>query len=289
MEKFPQATDPERSPIESKANFEGNDGELLIERFNDPIIKNQIIDLLHKNELIEEEKIRNRTYTPYSSTDMPNSTCFKDEEGTIYISDDPDYNPRNYTARTRTEIEQEYNETLEKISTQTDIDFSTNEPNESCIPLNWKMPWNEEKPTAKQMSIIVAHEKGHAIRRYQDLKDYFIKGFDPTKIEYTEKDFEIDIVLNKKEGEEENLDIEKMKLKSMKYLFSGPEIAERMSQLKNYFGITGAESFTKEHLHYAREHYIPDTGMDNRMRHFFQAITPETEDAFIELINTSGI
>ena len=62
-----------------------------------------------------------------------------------------------------------------------------------------------------------------------------------------------------------------------------------MSQLKNYFGMNGSEQFTKEHLDYARTQYVADTGMDNRMTHFFQAITPETEATFLELINSSGI
>ncbi len=62
-----------------------------------------------------------------------------------------------------------------------------------------------------------------------------------------------------------------------------------MSQLKCYFGMNGDEVFTPEHLVYAREHYVTDTGLDNLMTQFFQAITPETENGFLELINTSGI
>ena len=51
----------------------------------------------------------------------------------------------------------------------------------------------------------------------------------------------------------------------------------------------GDEQFTKEHLHYAKEHYVSDTQVDNEMRLFFQAITPEREDEFVRLIHTSGI
>ena len=75
----------------------------------------------------------------------------------------------------------------------------------------------------------------------------------------------------------------------LEYLFSGSEIAERMSQLKNYFGMRGAEQFTRNHLKYARLHYVTDVGFDNGISHLFQAITPETEDKFLELINNSGI
>lgn len=62
-----------------------------------------------------------------------------------------------------------------------------------------------------------------------------------------------------------------------------------MNQLKNYFGFKGTEVFTNQHLDIAREYYLADTGMDNDMTEFFQAITPETEAKFLELINTSGI
>lgn len=53
--------------------------------------------------------------------------------------------------------------------------------------------------------------------------------------------------------------------------------------------IMSDEKFTKEHLRYAKEHYIADTGLDNGMAFFFQAISPEKEDAFLEIINNSGI
>ena len=36
------------------------------------------------------------------------------------------------------------------------------------------------------------------------------------------------------------------------------ELAERMSQLKNYFGFKGGEVFTRQHLAYARENYLKD-------------------------------
>ena len=39
----------------------------------------------------------------------------------------------------------------------------------------------------------------------------------------------------------------------------------------------------------AKENYIKDTGLDNLMSDFFEAITPEKEEEFLRLINTSGI
>jgi hypothetical protein len=288
MEKFPSSFEPE-SHIESTANFEGNDGMLLIERINNPIIKNQIIDLLYQSELAEAEERKSRVYTRRVSTDPEYPAMFEDQHGSIYLSPDPDFTPKDYTPDTREEIEKRINEAISKIAEVTVIDFSEEEPSSECIPLNWKLYDTNQKPTTKQMSIIEAHEKGHVVREYTHLDDHFKDGFDPSGIDYTEKDYEIDLRFKKKDRTEEELTYEQLKTEAMEYLFSSNEIAERMSQLKNYFGISGADLFTKKHLYYAREHYISDTGMDNRMRHFFQAITPETEDAFIELINTSGI
>jgi hypothetical protein len=280
---------PDSGSIEAQANFEGNDALLLIERVNDPTIRSQIIEMLYQNEMAEAEHIRGLTFTPFSFPDMPDTKCFKDQDGMVYTSNSPDYNPKDFRPRTKEEISSDLDVSIGQAVEKTDIDFSDNEPNRDCMPLNWKMPWSGERPTEKQMSIIEAHEKGHSIREYGKLREYFSRGFDPSKIEYTNKDFEIDIQVRKKDGETEELTFEKMKDESVEYLFSGPEIAERMSQLKNYFGISASEIFTKYHLQYARLHYVHDTGTDNRMRQFFQAITSETEGAFLELINSSGI
>ena len=69
------------------------------------------------------------------------------------------------------------------------------------------------------------------------------------------------------------------------------ELLERMSQLKNYFGMRGSGVFTKEHLYYAKKHYSEDvqTPGDLQIQPFFDAITPETEEEFIRLMNTLGI
>jgi hypothetical protein len=64
------------------------------------------------------------------------------------------------------------------------------------------------------------------------------------------------------------------------------ELVARMSQLKNYFGIKGVDRFTKGHLDYAREYYLKDITFNNRMDVFFEAITPEKEDKFLQIINS---
>lgn len=122
---------------------------------------------------------------------------------------------------------------------------------------------NGKELTDRQKNIIFAHELGHSIRNY--------KGEDIKEIRKA-------------------LDYSKMEAPGSKtYLKKPEEVIERMSQLKNYFGMQGSEKFTKEHLRVAKENYLKDTELDNNMTDFFNAITPETEDAFIEVINKFGV
>ena len=120
---------------------------------------------------------------------------------------------------------------------------------------------NGESLTLRQKNIIEAHEKGHAVRTFPGALGTELRmAFDPESIRLTH---------TFKEG----------------YLFKPDEIAERMSQLKNYFGFSGNEEFSAKHLAHAREHYVIDTGLDNDMSAFLTAITPETEAQFLKVIN----
>ena len=56
---------------------------------------------------------------------------------------------------------------------------------------------------------------------------------------------------------------------------NGTEMMARGTQLKNYFGLKSGERFTEDMLKYAAKHYIQDTGMDNNMVEFFNAIAPD--------------
>jgi hypothetical protein len=143
------------------------------------------------------------------------------------------------------------------------------------------------KNETKIKSIAEAHEKGHVVRGIEPHENFFvkrfIKGFDFTGAKVPKKDLDHNSKL------EEPLPVEDMQKNFINYLCSASEIAERMSQLKGYFGFKGNEKFTKEHLTYAREHYCADTGMDNYMTEFFNAITNDTEEEFLRIINTCGI
>lgn len=94
------------------------------------------------------------------------------------------------------------------------------------------------------------------------------------------------ILMNLTEGEKEEIRTGfQFRLEKYKDKAQADELLARMSQLKNYFGFKGNEQFTKEHLAYAREHYIQDTGLDNDMTSFFEAVPNEKEDEFVHIMN----
>jgi len=245
-------------PIEEQANSKENASLVFYERLKNPIIRKQIIDLF----------------------------CDFQED---YLHENTGFIPK-----TRRQVEDEFEEKLEVFLSEPLISPASESPYEEngrvVIPEGWRVGKSKEKPTAKQWEIAEAHEKGHMMRPLWGSKHFrerFEKAFDTSAIVYpeSEKKYEIEFSGNSLIAE-----LEKMALADhIKYVFEPGEIIERMSQLKNYFGMKGSESFTKEHLAYAMKHYIEDTGMDNNMTQFFQAITPEKEDAFIGLINSAGI
>lgn len=284
--------------VENEANFEGNDAILLFERVGNPIIKNQIINLLYRQEKERYDFYTNEEWEPFLPEGWTGGERIKLLKGkrSGEVINEGDLNEElSAPVPSKERVEAELNTTLGEIQQSTDVDFTSNQPNAEIIPLNWIVPWTGEKATAKQMSIIEAHEKGHRIRDYDELTEEFKNAFDISNVDFTPRDHEI----LRKDAEnhtdqpidaDEEMTFEDARDRYLNhYLFMGSEIAERMSQLKNYFGFKGAEEFTKAHLDYAREHYIEDTGMDNGMSLFFQGITNETEDVFIDLINSLGI
>jgi hypothetical protein len=258
--------------IELIANFQGNDSIVLFSRLKNPVIKSQIIDLIYNTEQEADSKGVSMLLT---STDDHGVTT---------------RTPK--TPRSREEIEKDYEYHLEQAEDHTDIKFSDTEyPNMFKMVVGKWLPWGDGSVTTKQMSIVEAHEKGHSVRSYMadnpDLyTEHFQAGFDPSAVVFSDEYIEI---IKKVEVDHTDNEAGFLVKEHLEYLFSGSEIAERMSQLKNYFGITDEGEFTKEHLDYARNHYVIDTGMDNGMTHFFQAITPEKEADFLRIINTFGI
>lgn len=125
--------------------------------------------------------------------------------------------------------------------------------------------------TSRQKNIIEAHEKGHCLRD-------FASPFDRKEIQST---------IDKSVITELN-DLRKangMERIAPTYVSNPMEIAERMAQFKNYFGLGAKDTFEKQHLDYIREHYVPDTGLDNGIADLLYVVTPETESAFLDVIN----
>lgn len=270
-ESFPPQNE---KSVEKQANFEGSWTNVMIERLNNPEIKKQIIDLLYE---IEQAADGEEIKIPMKDSSGKNG-----------------WRTERHVALTREEVEKDLKKRMEMVAKETPISFSSDMPNGEEINMNWVDEKTGQKPTVKGLNIIESHEKGHVLRPYGTswvgprkneypnryyLSKKFYKAFDFSKIELSHDEYELGKLKTP----------EKIKAIISEYLQRPQELAERMSQLKNYFGMNDDEKFTKEHLSYAREHYIEDTNLDNEMTQFFQAITPEKEEAFLELINSAGI
>lgn len=286
--------------FESEPNFQGNEGQLLFSRMTNKVIKDQIVELEFQERKLHGEKLKDEVWEPYVPQGWTGQEKVKFLKGKSTHNVVQEHELAELLAgRSRQKLRADLEKRIREAMVSTDIDYSLQNPTSTCIPINWKMPGVKTAPTLKQKSIMAAHEKGHAIRPYfaSFFDKYFQLGFEPEKIDFTEEDLNKLILSSKNSADPDvsystdlvDITLEDGKRGAIDYIFSAAEIAERMSQLKGYFGMSGNEQFTREHLHYAREHYIKDTGMDNSMTHFFQAITPETEDKFIEIINSAGI
>jgi hypothetical protein len=255
-------------------NYEGNESQILLSRLRRPEIKKQVCDLLFKMDSIFAEDGKE-----------------EDEEGNEVW-------PVNQWASSYEDIEIAYDKNLESIQNITNVNFSrdlSRSHNSMEMFPHAINPMSGQKFTTKEMSIIEAHEKGHNIRHYNgpQYDEYFWQGFDLSKITLDPERIKHirDVWVEMREGSKQHVGIPDSAIiaKVIQANLNGMEVAERMNQLKNYFGFDGSNEFTKAHLDIAREHYIEDTHMDNEMTAFFQAITPETEEKFLELINNSGI
>lgn len=201
---------------------------------------------------------------------------------------------------TEEEVREEIAQYIKDAKTSTTVYQDGRAPTPDGIGLHWKWPDGDE-PTPKQKSIILAHEKGHLIRRFpcgmeggEYFREVFGKAFDMSAINFTEEDFQTAVAAARKEKEitgyglkEEDYTYEYMRESIVGYLSRPEEIVERMAQLKHCFGFRADEEFTQAHLDYARAHYIDDTGVDNYIRHFFEGITDDKE--FLRLINSIGV
>lgn len=263
--------------IEETANYEGNDTLLLFERLNNKEIKDQLIDTYIRYYATQDERKTPKEYQKYIET----------EDQKIF--------------KTREEINQDIEKKIALSFSQTNISYDQSNKM-GCLEtadvfgcgtiyLQSINPETNEKYSEKQRSIAEAHEKGHSLRYFNNPGELFesevLKAFDFSKIE-TEKYLEE--IKTMRDKNSKFFSDEKILLNFMEYHKSPMEIFERMSQLKNYFGMSGNENFTKDHLDYAKKNYIKDTGVPEiQIKIFLDAITPETEKYFLNIINTWGI
>lgn len=255
MEKFTF----EKHSVDYEANSKEHPTLLLFSRLENPVIKKQILDLWFKYET-------DRAGKPYQNV------YFEDDKVVFVdrVYEEPDY----------AQLGVRYEEALEIIKNQTSIDEKKSNARGMSLEQIKEQEW-----TPHQAAIVEAHEKGHAIRFFYN-EAPIQSLFD----EVIDKDLLILHSLKEKEGllktEEEKIE---SKNNSIGYITSGVEIAERMNQLKNYFGFKADELFTVDHLQYAKKHYVADTGFDNNMRDLFSMIPQEKEQAFVALMNSAGI
>lgn len=273
MDEMPPHADEEKI----KVDYEGRDGITFCERLSDPTIRAQLVDILLGIDERKKGRIEHDVQLDQSGQPI--------QEGNRFVT-----KTKMFIPRTREEIEGEVSEKIEAMKQSTEITFGGQEPGHGereILPINWRDPVTGDKPSDRVWSIIEAHEKGHAIRQYNDayITKHFTDGFDISAVLFTEKDY---LNLGGTEPVTEE-SLKEMRDRHFAYLFSANELAERMSQLKNYFSMRGDELFSRQHLDYARMHYVEDTGFDNSMSLMFQAITPEKEAYFLELMNSAGI
>lgn len=127
-------------------------------------------------------------------------------------------------------------------------------------------PLTGERFTLHELGAISAHEKGHGFRYFEGdsvVVRKILSAFDSNKIRNQ-------LALN--------------------YEYRAIELLERMSQLKNFYGMSGSEEFTREHLEFAREKIQHEKVLGEffsvQMSTFFSMITPQTTERFLELMNT---
>lgn len=248
--------------IESRANYEGNESLLLFERIEDDRIKSQIVELLVRGKV----------------------AWAKENEMVFNMGNDID--------ALRETIKADVEQSIEEVKFETRIAFE-GECDEMIMVIGYKSDPSKGPDTQKQMSITEAHEKGHRVRKYKGkfFDEYFAPALDMNAMTFSEYDLvrvRAKVAGLPEESQREYSD-EEIKNLVIDYLSDAREIAERMGQLKNYFGMKAGEEVTSEHVAYAREHYVSDTGENNWMTQFFQGITIENEGDFLKLINSSGI
>lgn len=258
----PRFREFERHPILDKselgADYNGDWTILLHTRFTDSVIKERYLGFKRK----------------FPTTEMRSRSYFQDASQKFILEKPTDVPNDEYEEMISPEA---YDTNLKSIFASTETRDSINynlQPYNQGVSAGWRHPGvvfrdatdqYAEPLGIRQKNIVEAHEKAHGI----------LMGMTNGEMEYIRSVF--NTVNNRNKGKI---------IKSYSNKEQIGDVVARMTQLKNYFGFKGGEEFTRDHLDFARENYIKDTGLDNNMSEFFDAIDRENEDRFIELMNT---
>lgn len=246
--------------IQASANYPGDWTILLQNRMLEPVTKDRFIT--QKTSAME-----------HLQTGEPDP----DEVGNKY--------GKRYASHYQSQIDN-YDKRVADIFNSTNIEFDSsrkyslghgniNEP--GTVYLNAES--KKSGPlTIRQKNIIEAHEKGHGLRDYQSFSE---KNEIQSVI-----DGEALAILTAERSNEGVTGDERFR---PSYVTAAEEIIERMAQFKNYFGMSATDRFTGKHLEHIRSYYVHDTGLDNGVHDLLRCVTPNTEPAFLSVINKYAI
>lgn len=264
-----------------------NETLVFLSRLNNPVIRERLINDIYLHESTVHEEVINYKRVDRSLL----KKNLKEILGMIRNSKPKTIQPKIIT---RESIARDLEKNINQVFQRTDITLhDTQQPGISpgigqpgIIAPRALNPVTGERFTNQTLSMAEAHEKGHGIRRFSGESDFtrkLMSGFDFSAVPQS-------VINEHRKYVHRPADLPEIVEKEIIDYFMQPiEIIERMSQLKNYFGMKGDEVFTKEHLGYVRKHYADDYQFPPQIEIFLRAITPETEDAFIKLMNTLGV
>ena len=264
--------------IKEKANYQGNYSELFLERLNNLDFKDKLVNMLYDSKVSFDSIYKSYDFTEDKPRPLSRKeNYFEHKKGINLINKDS--------------ILKELNERIDNVFSKTSIEFNSRDSvakrGSSEIVVGFLNPecfYSEKQMSSLQKNIVEAHEQGHIIRDLSLTHKFskkILSGFDFSNMKlpiYMINGLR-DFYLKDNLSDGEIINIQK------EYFENPNEIIERMAQLRNYFGMKYNEVFTKEHLDYVRENYSKDTGFYLQIQPFLQAITPQTEKKFLELIN----
>lgn len=283
MNESPRPESPHKLEV-----FEGNETMLFVERLRNQNLVAKLVELIYRSE--HEFARRFESGELVLEQTSWGTMEYKENGKHVVVLRDP------RILRTREEITTEVCQLRDEVAAVTR--FSP-DPGASGVHKDYGdgifpreriylRTSNGSKLSPRAMSITEAHEKGHVVRYFEGdfTRSFFAPAFNLSQFSLTDAEYQD--MLHGMEVTESEYSRDEATKEMYEYLFSGPEIMERMAQLKNFFGFDGDQEFTSEHLAFVRAEYVKRTGFDNQMSTFLARVTPETEPEFLRLINVCG-